>query len=191
MAGGDTRATEPDHFCAHRHHGALNRHVAAFSPHQNAAVKLNASATMSELGQTRKSSLRANVFRCSPSNGHDATIPVCRLSADMLQKSFWGAGQIFPGPLMRFARGDMRDHIASHKNDYGPSYRRYGVLQRRSRLKISFCEIFGVSRFSTFATISAKRRHSLYKKSCHSLTLSKQKAARTRRYSLSSWNVTA
>ena len=60
---------------------------------------------------------------------------------------------------MRFARGDMRDHIASHKNDYGPSYRRYGVLQRRSRLKISFCEIFGVSRFSTFATISARTGH--------------------------------
>src|SRR5665811_2343345 len=77
----------------------------------------------------------------------------------LLQKSFWGAGQIFPGPLMRFARGDMRDHIASHKNDYGPSYRRYGVLQRRSRLKISFCEIFGVSRFSTFATISAHLGH--------------------------------
>ena len=53
---------------------------------------------------------------------------------------------------MRFARGDMRDHIASHRNDYGPSYRRYGVLQRRSQLKINFCEIFGVGRFSTFAT---------------------------------------
>jgi hypothetical protein len=36
---------------------------------------------------------------------------------------------------MRFARGDMRDHIVSHKNDYGASYRRYGVLQRRIRLK--------------------------------------------------------
>jgi hypothetical protein len=57
---------------------------------------------------------------------------------------------------MRFARGYMRDHIVSHKNDYGASYRRYGVLQRRRRLKINFCEIFGVGRFSTFATISAK-----------------------------------
>jgi hypothetical protein len=60
---------------------------------------------------------------------------------------------------MRFARGDMRDHIVSHKNDYGASYRRYGVLQRRTRLKISFCEIFGVGRFSTFATISANSRN--------------------------------
>lgn len=56
---------------------------------------------------------------------------------------------------MRFARGDMRDHIVSYKNDHGASYRRYRVLQGRSRLKINFSEIFGVVRFSTFATISA------------------------------------
>ena len=56
---------------------------------------------------------------------------------------------------MRFARGDMRDHIVSHKNDHGASYRRYGVLPWRSRLKINFCEIFDVVRFSTFATLSA------------------------------------
>ena len=55
---------------------------------------------------------------------------------------------------MRFARGDMRDHIVSHKNDHGASYRRYGVLPWRSWLKINFCEIFGVVRFSTFATPS-------------------------------------
>ena len=42
----------------------------------------------------------------------------------ILLKSFWG-----DGPLMRFARGDMRDHIVSRKNDHGASYGRYGVLQ--------------------------------------------------------------
>jgi hypothetical protein len=57
---------------------------------------------------------------------------------------------------MRFARGDMRDHIASHKNHHGVSYRRYGALQWRSRLKINLCGIFGVVRFSTFTTKSAK-----------------------------------
>ena len=57
---------------------------------------------------------------------------------------------------MRFALGDVRDHIVSHKNDHGASYRRYGVLQSWSRLKISFCEIFDVIRFSTFATLSAR-----------------------------------
>ena len=56
---------------------------------------------------------------------------------------------------MPFARGDMRDHIVSHKNDHGASQGRYAVLQWWIRLKISFCEIFGVVRFSTFATQSA------------------------------------
>lgn len=50
---------------------------------------------------------------------------------------------------MRFARTDMRDHIVSYKNNHGASYGRYGVLRWWSRPKISFCEIFGVVRFST------------------------------------------
>ena len=70
----------------------------------------------------------------------------------VLKKSFWGDERNFLGPLMRFARGDVRDHIVSHKNDYGASYERYGVLQWWSWLKISFCEIFGIVQFSTFAT---------------------------------------
>jgi hypothetical protein len=57
---------------------------------------------------------------------------------------------------MRFARGDVRDHIVSHRNDHGPSYRPYRRLQRSRRLKIDFREIFGVVRFSTFATVSAQ-----------------------------------
>jgi hypothetical protein len=57
---------------------------------------------------------------------------------------------------MRFARGDMRDHIVSHKSDHGAAYWRYGILRWRSWLKINICEIFGVVRFSTFATISAQ-----------------------------------
>ena len=58
---------------------------------------------------------------------------------------------------MAFARGDVRDHIVSHKNDQGASYGRYAVLQWSSRLKISFCEIFGVVQFSTFATLSGEQ----------------------------------
>jgi hypothetical protein len=57
---------------------------------------------------------------------------------------------------MPFARGNMRDHIVSHKNDHGASYGRYAVLQWWSRLKISFCEIFGIVQFSTFSTLSVK-----------------------------------
>jgi hypothetical protein len=33
----------------------------------------------------------------------------------MVLKSLWGDDQYFSGPLMRFARGDMRDDIVSHK----------------------------------------------------------------------------
>jgi len=58
---------------------------------------------------------------------------------------------------MRFVRGDVRDHIVSHKIDHGPSHRRYSALQRQRRLKINFREIFGIVRFSTF---SARSGHS-------------------------------
>jgi hypothetical protein len=43
---------------------------------------------------------------------------------------------------MRFARGDVRVHIVSHKNDHGPSYRRYRALQRvetsKNQLSLDF-----------------------------------------------------
>jgi hypothetical protein len=38
----------------------------------------------------------------------------------LLQKSFWGGERKFQEPLMRLTRGDMRDHIVSHKIDHGP-----------------------------------------------------------------------
>ena len=74
----------------------------------------------------------------------------------VLQESFEGDERNFPGPLMRFARRDVRDHIASQKNDHGASYPRYKALQRWSRPNINVCEISGVVRFSTFATLSAR-----------------------------------
>jgi hypothetical protein len=57
---------------------------------------------------------------------------------------------------MRFVNDGMRDLVASQKNDHGLSYRRYGAPQRRSCPNISIREIFGVVRFSTFDTISAR-----------------------------------
>src|SRR5260370_9088762 len=60
---------------------------------------------------------------------------------------------------MRFVRGDVRDHFVLAKIDHGPSQQRYNALQRQGSLEINFREIFGVVRFSTFATLSAKRRH--------------------------------
>jgi hypothetical protein len=42
----------------------------------------------------------------------------------VLKKSFSGDERNFLGPLMRFAHGDVRDHIVSPKNGHRPSYRR-------------------------------------------------------------------
>jgi hypothetical protein len=51
---------------------------------------------------------------------------------------------------MRFVRSDVRHHVASWKNDHGPSYRRYRASQRRSCLKIDNWEIFGIAQFRPF-----------------------------------------
>jgi hypothetical protein len=37
----------------------------------------------------------------------------------LLQKSFWGDERKFLEPLMRFTRGDVRDHIVSSKIEHG------------------------------------------------------------------------
>jgi len=52
-----------------------------------------------------------------------ASIPAVdvRSGSILLQKSFWGEEQKFLEPLMRFTRGDVRDHIVSSKIDHGPS----------------------------------------------------------------------
>ena len=60
---------------------------------------------------------------------------------------------------MRFVCGDVRGLMVSHKIDHGPAHRRYRALQQWRRLKICFREIFGIVRFSTFATLSAITRH--------------------------------
>ncbi len=66
---------------------------------------------------------------------------------------------------MPFARGDMRDHMASRKNDHGARYGRYAVLRRWSQLKMNFCKIFSVVQFSTFATQSGAKRTTLMRRS--------------------------
>jgi hypothetical protein len=43
-----------------------------------------------------------------------------RLWRILLKKSFRGGDQKFLEPLMRLARGDVRDQIASSKIDHGP-----------------------------------------------------------------------
>jgi hypothetical protein len=39
----------------------------------------------------------------------------------LLQKSFWGVERKFLEPLMRFTRGDVRDHVDPSEIDHGPS----------------------------------------------------------------------
>ena len=73
------------------------------------------------------------------------------------RKSLLGGNeQGFLKLLVGFVRSDVRDHIASQKNDHGPSYRHYRASQRRGSPKFTICEIFGVVRFSTFSTASVK-----------------------------------
>jgi hypothetical protein len=73
----------------------------------------------------------------------------------VLKKSFGGDERNFPGPLMRFARRDVREPHRFSETRLRSFVSRYRALQRRSRLKIDICEISGVVRFSTFATLSA------------------------------------
>jgi len=40
------------------------------------------------------------------------------LVADTVEKSFLADERKFSGPLMRFARGDVRDHNAFYKDDH-------------------------------------------------------------------------
>src|ERR1700686_980808 len=114
---------------------------------------------MSELGHSRRFG-DVRVMSAFPliatepqTSRHVSNVPI------LLQKSFWGAERKFLEPLMRLAPRDLRDLKVSQKKDHGPSYLGYGALQRCSCLKYYFREIFGVVRFSTFATKSAQNGH--------------------------------
>jgi hypothetical protein len=51
----------------------------------------------------------------------EGQLRVIRVVSAMLQKSFCGGEQKFLELLVRFTRGDVRDHIASSKIDHGSS----------------------------------------------------------------------
>src|SRR5258707_15571907 len=60
-------------------------------------------------------------------------------------------------------KSDIHENVISpgvivpwHFHETEEVIRRCKALQRSRRLKISFCEIFGIVRFSTFAIISAQ-----------------------------------
>jgi hypothetical protein len=65
----------------------------------------------------------------------------------LLQKAFWGVERKFLEPLMRLARGDVRDHIVSPKIDHGP---RSGVEKRRGSREVqrpTFARFLGLFDF--------------------------------------------
>src|SRR3981081_2386931 len=74
----------------------------------------------------------------------------------LLKKSLLADERIFSAPLVRPTRGDVRDHIDSHKSDRRSSYLSYRGLQRRKQRKTDLREIFGAARFSTFSTVSTR-----------------------------------
>ena len=78
---------------------------------------------MSPLGHKRTSTDESSMS-ASPSTAdiHRLGRYVCFVPI-VLKKSFLADERKFLGPLMRFARGDVRDHIVSHENDHGPPYR--------------------------------------------------------------------
>ena len=61
----------------------------------------------------------------------------------LLKKSFWGGRRNFLEPLMRFVRDDVRDLVASQKNDHGLSYRHYGAPNGRVVQELAFAKTFG------------------------------------------------
>ncbi len=110
---------------------------------------------MSGVVQTRASRLSCGTSALPPRADMQRPLRHVRFVPIVLKKSFLADDGNFLEPLMRFSRRDVRAHIGSHKNDHGPSYPSYRALQRRTCLEINFREIFGVARFSTFATVSA------------------------------------
>jgi len=73
----------------------------------------------------------------------------------LLKKSFLPDERNFSAPLVRPARGDVRD-IDSYKSDRRSSYLSYSGLQRRKQRNTDLREIFGAAQFSTFSTVSAQ-----------------------------------
>jgi hypothetical protein len=74
------------------------------------------------------------------------------------KKSFLANERNVLAPLVRPTRGNVRDHIESHKSDRRPSYMPCRGLRRRRQRKTDLREIFGAAQFSTFSTASTHSR---------------------------------
>jgi hypothetical protein len=72
------------------------------------------------MGQTQKSECATGKSALPSTTGIVSQTCQVRKVPILLQKSFWGDERKFLEPLMRFTRGDVRDHIVSSKIDHGP-----------------------------------------------------------------------
>src|SRR5258708_38954391 len=75
------------------------------------------------------------------------------------KKSLLADERNFLAPMVRPTRGNVRDHIESHKSDRRPSYMPYRGLRRRRQRKTDLRAIFGGAQFSTFSTASTRTGH--------------------------------
>ena len=99
-------------------------------------------------------SIRAGWHRCGVADALRICLAQSRRARSQQERRLACQMVVAIGPLMRFVCGDVRNLIVSHQTDHGPAHRRYRALQRRRCLEINFREIFGIVRFSTFATKS-------------------------------------
>jgi hypothetical protein len=114
---------------------------------------------MSDVGQNRKSSMRAHVFRFAPESGHRAMQSACPFRADSVAKSKVAAVQIFGENLKRKEGDDSQAPVALPKSpinlaqgDEVPQ-----IITRITRQRLS--EFFDISCKTTFATQSATNRY--------------------------------
>ena len=75
------------------------------------------------IGQTRKCPRSEGMSVLPPTADIGTPTAQVRFVPIVLKKSFWGDERNFLELLMRFTRGDVRDHIDSSKIDHGPSWR--------------------------------------------------------------------
>jgi hypothetical protein len=74
-----------------------------------------------QMGQLLTRWVASDMSELHPIATEERTSREVRKVPILLQKSFWGEEQKVLEPLMRFTRGDVRDHIVSPKIDHGPS----------------------------------------------------------------------
>src|SRR6202043_3682627 len=101
-------------------------------------------ASIERLGLQRLTG-RADSFRV---RRHVANVPI------VLKKSFLTDGKNFSDPLVRSARGDVREPHRSSLNRPSAATSILQALQQRKHRRVDLREIFGALRFSTFSTVS-------------------------------------